>query len=130
MPEAKSRSYYLEEFAGTPESNPDSEYKAFCFGRVGSRSQAMITFIKKDDYVEAISYANLNRIWSSNISNEIRLDFGGRIVTIEGARLNDLFNYIRMNRCSEVIEQSTYSAMEAQESSPTVTTITIKNAGS
>lgn len=127
MPEAKSRSY-LEEYTGLPEPK-DSEYKAFCFGRVGSRSQAMITFIKKDDYVEAISYANLNRIWSSDISSEIRLDFGDRIVTIEGAKLNDLFNYIRMNRCSEVTEQSTHSAMAAEEDSPIVATITIKSSG-
>ena len=128
MPEGKTKSY-LDDCAALPDKS-DTEYKAFSFGRVGARSQAILTFVKSDDYVEAISYANLNRIWSSDVSTQIQLDFGERTVLIEGTTLNDLFNYIRLNRCSEVIEQSKRSAMETKEGEPIVTNISIRKVGS
>ena len=127
MPEARKQSF-LSSYASSPanqEQSNEDEYRAFSFGRVGSRSQAMLTFIKKDDYVEAIAYAKLDRVYSSNTELEIKLDFGDRHVFIQGENLTDLFNYVCANRCTEINEMTTETAMVTK--TPIVTKIEIRN---
>jgi len=124
MPESKAASF-LQDFAKVETSN-DNEYKAFSFGRVGSRSQPMITFVKSDGYAEAISYVNLNRIWSSDTKTELKLDFGVREVEIRGNNLEDLFRYVATNRCSEITESSICETMGSQMENAIVTFIELK----
>ncbi len=131
MLEDKDQSF-LSSYAKPAASNASSgneDYRAFSFGRVGSRSQAMLTFIKKDDYVEAIAYAKLDRVYSSDIDSELKLDFGDREVHIEGSNLRDVFNYIRSNRCSEIIERPAKASMASQPSTPAISKLSIVRAG-
>ena len=110
----------------TEETNED-KYQAFSFGRVSSRIQSMVTFKKQDDYVEAISYANLSRVWSSNIETEIRLDFGDRQVLVAGINLKEVFHYLCSNRCSEIVELSTRASMGFPDGQAVVTKLEIQN---
>lgn len=52
--QGNSQASYLENYS---KSQPEDggEYKAFSFWRVGSRARPMITFVKKENFVEAIS---------------------------------------------------------------------------
>ena len=111
--------------AASSASSGDDDYRAFSFGRVGSRSQAMLTFIKKNDYVEAIAYAKLDRVYSSDINTELKLDFGDRQVLIKGTNLSELFRYICLARCSEVTQQTSLEAMSSKEKDPTIDTLDI-----
>ena len=125
LAEDKSQSFLSNYSASSSNQKPPDaeEYQAFSFGRVASRSQPMLTFYKNDDYVEAISYANLNRIWTSDIERELKLDFGDRQVRIEGDNLADLFQYISTNRCSEIKEQPERLAIKIENDTPVVTKI-------
>lgn len=127
LAEDKSQSF-LANYAGSPAASSASEadeYQAFIFGRVASRSQPMLTFYKNDDYVEAISYANLNRIWTSDINRELKLDFGDRQVRIEGDSLSQLFDYLCTNRCAAVVEQTKQEALSVAHKDPKVLRIEI-----
>ena len=125
--ESSVQSILGEHANATSKSGPgiEDEYKAFTFGRVGTHSQAMLTFIKHDDYVEAISYANLRRIWSSDIEKQLNLDFGDRQVVIDGSNLQSLFQYICSNRCSEIIEKSKSEAITSIADQPVVIKLVI-----
>ena len=128
LAEDKSQSFLSNYAASSSSQKPTDteEYQAFSFGRVASRSQPMLTFYKNDDYVEAISYANLNRVWTSDIQRELKLDFGDRQVHIEGNNLSDLFHYIVTNRCAEVREQHDKLAMTAKKEMPVVSRIELQ----
>jgi hypothetical protein len=103
----------------------DEEYQAFGSGRIGTKTQIMVVFRRSDGFVEALPYASLNRIYSSDVERVIYLDFGDRVVLIEGNHLGMIFRYLVSNRCSEVVEIDERAAMRQNADDPVVARIVI-----
>lgn len=106
----------------------EDEYQAFGSGRIGTRSQIMVCLRRSDGYVEALPYASLNRIYSADMERVIYMDFGDRMVLIEGSHLGLLFRYLTDNRCSEVVEIDERTAMRGEPNDPVVARIVISAA--
>ncbi len=106
----------------------EEEYQAFGSGRIGTRSQIMVAFRRSDGYVEALPYASVNRLYSSDVDRVIYIDFGDRLVLIEGSHLSLLFRYLTDNRCSEVVEIDERTAMRQHPNDPIVSRIVISSA--
>ncbi len=111
-----------------PVTTSDEEYQAFGAGRIGTKTQIMVAFRRSDGYVEALPYASLNRIYSSDTERVINLDFGDRHVLIEGSHLALMFRYLTDNRCSEVVQVDERTAMRQNLDDPIVSRIVITSA--
>ncbi|MEM9409984.1 MAG: hypothetical protein AAGA30_02655 [Planctomycetota bacterium] len=119
MKSQDNQTSYLDSLA-PPEKAKSEEYEAFSFGRVGNRTQTMVTFVKNDGYTEAIAYAKLDRIYSADVDKQLQLDFGDREVKIEGKNLKAIFEYVISFRCSEITESTPNIAMSFGNGEPVV----------
>ena len=96
-------------------TSEDSEYRAFSFGRVGVRPQMTLLLRKASGEVEGFPYADFHGIHSMNEELGFSIQFGRRLVNIEGRNLKQLFGYVCNFRAAEIVEATEITAMALPE---------------
>ena len=100
--------------------------KAFSYGRIGTRPQLMLCFIKCDGHHLAMPYSDLRSISTSDPNKGFILEFDNKEILIEGTNLTPCFRYLRDQRLSELVEIDRDSAMSQPEDAPVVQKIVIR----
>ena len=95
-------------------------YQGFSYGRVGTRPQLMLCFIKCDGHHLAMPYCDLRSISTSDPNKGFVLEFDNKEILIEGTSLFTCFRYLRDQRLSELVEIDRACAMTQPEDAPVV----------
>ena len=95
-------------------------YQGFSYGRVGTRPQLMLCFIKCDGHHLAMPYSDLRSISTSDPNKGFVLEFDNKEILIEGTSLFTCFRYLRDQRLSELVEIDRACAMTQPEDAPVV----------
>lgn len=104
-------------------STEDSEYQAFSFGRVGTRHQLMVEFVKADGYRLTLPYIDLKQIVTNNPQQGFELFFVTKTIRIEGDQLEDCYRYFKRNRVEYICEVTRAQAFSNEQPGGIVTQI-------
>ncbi|MDA7980159.1 MAG: hypothetical protein MPJ50_15440 [Pirellulales bacterium] len=115
--------------SATQQDGDERDYQAFSFGRVSSRLQPMIEFVKADGYRLTLSYMDLKSIATNDPSFGFELSFVHQTICIEGRHLETCYRYLQRNRVESVQEVNRAQAMEGDNEQGMVTNMKIKQNG-
>jgi hypothetical protein len=106
----------------------EEEFQAVTFGRIGAKAQLMVMFQTADGFCEGFEYASLDGFTTADPNTSLQIRFGRKMIFIEGINLRKLLRMLMQHRLSEVADTGRSAALEADDQTPVITKLLIRNA--